>query len=338
MSERDVDMGHDVHLGPDGQPRIIERRFVVDDNFAGERLDQFLKRQIPRLSRTRLQRILQTSLSRADGRPFKAHTRVAAGDEYILRVPARPEPPCPRTFDVLHEDPDFYVIDKPAGLPVHASAKFYFNTLTRVLAERFPDERTQIAHRIDRETSGCLVVARNKEAGAALKTSFLHKVITKHYVAIVRGQPPEAWDHDVELAYPLGLVDPEGDAVDVRMEVRADGLEARTIVRVLRRCGDRALVRCSPVTGRQHQIRAHLAAAGFPIAGDKLYAHGDDAFSAFCEHGLTPELLALFELPRQALHAASITFPHPRTREAITVEAPLPADMASYLESQANKI
>jgi len=322
--------GTDVHLDDNGEPRIIERRFIVQEAYAGFRLDHYLKTQIPRLSRTRLQEVIRVGLSRPDGRPFKAHTKVAAGDEYLLRRKAQPEPPCPRDFGVLYEDEQLLVVDKPAGLPVHASAKFYFNTLTRVLSERYPDQGLQIAHRIDRETSGCLVVARGKPSASHLKRAFQQKRVAKTYLAIVHGVP--GWrDGKREIDLPLGLVDPDESLIDIRMEVRDDGLASVTQVEVLERREACALVRCVPVTGRQHQIRVHLAAVGFPIVGDKLYAHGDDAFAQYCDHGMTDELLALFDLPRQALHAASVTFEHPATHDVMTVECPLPGDMREYL-------
>ena len=133
-----IDWGLRSHLHPDGSPRIIERHLVVPPELAGLRLDHFVKTQIPRLSRTRIQGIIAGQLRRADGHAPKPATIVAAGDHFILRRAAQPEPPCPRTFGVVIRDPRLYVVDKPAGLPVHASAKFYFNTLTRVLGERFP--------------------------------------------------------------------------------------------------------------------------------------------------------------------------------------------------------
>jgi 23S rRNA pseudouridine1911/1915/1917 synthase len=257
---------------------------------------------------------------------------------------------------VLVTDPRFYVIDKPAGLPVHASAKFYFNTLTRVLGERFPDEpELQICHRLDRETSGCLVVARDRAAAAAIKQAFATKArVTKQYLAVVYGRPP--WDDEYTIDLPLRVAVP-GDPTrlpHVRMLAGPGGLEAITRVRVERRCAGHTLVRATLVTGRQHQIRAHLAALGFPIVGDKLYAHGDDAFLQFCNDGLVPELAQLFVLPRHALHAARVSFPHPdgdRGQEidrgvgasrhlgprtplcgaTISAEAPLPDDLVRLL-------
>lgn len=334
-----VDLGLGAHLDADGQPRIVERRFVVDENYTGLRLDHYLKRQIPRLSRTRLQAIIRDQLLPVRGRRLKPSSAVALGDEIVIRRPARPEPPCPRTFEVLHEDAHMLVIDKPAGLPVHASARFYFNTLTRVLSERFPGQGMQICHRLDRETSGALVVARGKEAAARLKGAFEDKRVQKTYLAVVWGDPPwpdgspddDAGEGDHAIDLPLGLVRDRAARIQIRMETRPDGLPSLTRVRVLERHGHCALVRCLPVTGRQHQIRAHLAACGHPIVGDKLYAHGDEVFAACCE-GMTDELLARLWLPRHALHAAAIVVPHPETRAPVRVACPLPADLRAFLD------
>ena len=182
-----IDWGLTSHLDATGAPRIVERWLTVPPELAGLRLDHFVKTQIARLSRTRIQQIIDAQLTRAapchgdvrrpssagEHSTAKASTIVAAGDRFVIRRPAPPEPPCPRTFGVIVDDPRVLVIDKPAGLPVHASAKFYFNTLTRVLAERYPGEpELQICHRLDRETSGCLVVARDRDAAAVLKQAF----------------------------------------------------------------------------------------------------------------------------------------------------------------------
>ncbi|HEY5946846.1 MAG TPA: RluA family pseudouridine synthase [Kofleriaceae bacterium] len=328
----DIDLGLTSHLDADGKPRIVERHLIVPPELAGLRLDHFVKTQITRLSRTKIQQIIETQLRREDGFAPKPATSVAAGDHYIIRRPARPEPPCPRTFTVLHEDARMRIIDKPSGLPVHASAKFYFNTLTRVLGERYPDEpEQQICHRLDRETSGCLVIARDREAAAYLKQAIAAKdKTTKQYLAVVHGQPP--WDTEVTLDTPLRL-STAADATKiptVRVLPDPRGLMALTRVKVEQRSARYALVRCTLITGRQHQIRVHLAVAGYPIVGDKIYAHGDDAFIDYCDEGLTPELAELFVLPRHALHAARITVPHP-DGGVVTAEAPLPVDMAGLL-------
>jgi 23S rRNA pseudouridine1911/1915/1917 synthase len=328
-----IDYGLTSHLDADGKPRIIERHLHVPPELAGLRLDHFVKTQITRLSRTKIQGIIETQLRRVDGHKAKASTSVAAGEHYIIRRQARAEPPCPRMFTVLHEDARMRIIDKPSGLPVHSTAKFYFNTLTRVMSERYPDEpELQICHRLDRETSGCLVLARDREAAAFLKGAIAEKNKTrKEYLAIVHGQPP--WDTETTLDIPLRL-STEADATrlpHVRMLPDPRGLPAITRVRVEQRSETYALVRCVLVTGRQHQIRAHLAEAGYGIVGDKLYTHGDDAFIEYCAVGLTPALAERFVLPRHALHAARISLPHPEGG-TVTGDAPLPGDLAALLQ------
>jgi 23S rRNA pseudouridine1911/1915/1917 synthase len=320
----------DEFLDENGEPRMVERRFVVEESFAGHRLDHYLKRKIPRLSRTRLQAIIRTQLIGPAGRRLKASSAVRHGDELVIRRAARPEPSCPRDLAVLYRDEHLLAVDKPAGLPVHASAKFYFNTLTRVLAEKFPGQPLQIAHRLDRETSGVLIVAHGREAASRLKTAFARKQARKTYLAVVRGVP--AWpDGEVrEIDLPLALTDEPG-ALDVRMVGRPGAPPALTRVSIVQRAARHALVRCEPVTGRQHQIRAHLAAIGHPIAGDKIYGQDDDLFREYCARGLTAELLARLELPRHALHAASIEIAHPATGRPMRFESPLPADLVAFL-------
>jgi 23S rRNA pseudouridine1911/1915/1917 synthase len=331
QSESRVTVVRAAWLDEHGQPRIVERRFVVEEEFDGFRLDHYLKRKIPRLSRTRLQEIIRRQLTASDGRACKPASQVRAGLGLTIRRPARPEPDSPGDFGVLYKDAEVMVVDKPAGLVVHASAKFYFNTLARLVDERFPGERWQMCHRLDRETSGVLVMAQGREAAARLKGAFFKKQARKSYLAIVQGQPP--WEAERLIDLPLGPPERAGPLIDVRMVVRADGLPAATWVRVVARHGDVALVRCRPVTGRQHQIRAHLAALGHPVVGDKLYGRADDFFQRCCDEGESEELLEQLGLPRHALHAAVIDVPHP-VGERLRVEAPLPADMATYLASR----
>lgn len=336
-----IDWGMTSHLGPDGRPKIVERAFVVPPELAGLRLDHFLKAQIPRLSRSKIQDVIRTQLRRdhsplAD-RPLRANTSVLTGEHYTIARAARAEPPCPRTFEILYQDEDVIVIDKPAGLPVHASAKFYFNTLTSVLRERFPDEPVQICHRLDRETSGALVLARHRQAAVKVKESFAHKRVEKTYLAVVHGDPPwpEATSAEpaARLDAPLRVAGPNDPTLltGVRMLAGPGGLPSLTLVQIVERRSPYTLVRCQPVSGRQHQIRAHLADAGFAIVGDKLYGLGDTAFMRLCDRGVDEELRRALVLPRHALHAASVRVPHPRTGAPLTTQAPLPADLRALL-------
>lgn len=326
MSRKD---GVDIHLDEEGRPRIIPRYLLVEDEMAGKRLDQFLVAKIPRLSRNQIQSIIRQHVERESGRPLRPSSRVEAGEAIVVKLPARPEPPCPRYFTPLYRDERLMVVDKPAGLPVHATAKFYFNTLTRVLLEHFGEPPPQICHRLDMETSGCLLVAFDKETAAQLKGAFEARKTKKTYWALVHGEPDFSQGHVIDL--PLGLVDPDAP-ITIRMTTREDAQVARTEVRILERpAPGYTLLECKPITGRQHQIRAHLALSGFPIVGDKLYGHGDEPFRQFCDGGMTPELLRQFELPRHALHAAELSFPHP-DKGMMTVQAPFPADVRAFMD------
>jgi len=223
------------------------------------------------------------------------------------------------------------VIDKPAGLPVHMSARYYFNTLTRVISERFPDQGWQICHRLDRETSGALVLARGRAAARVVKGAFERKLTRKTYVAICHGWVDSSLD---TIDRPLGLTTDPDAQISLRMVVRPDALPSVTEVEVLERLegpmGRFSLLACRPISGRQHQIRAHLADVGHAIVGDKLYAHGDEMFSRGCDEALTDEDKRALILSRHALHAARIEIPHP-SGETLAISAPLPSELSELI-------
>jgi 23S rRNA pseudouridine1911/1915/1917 synthase len=310
-----------------GDPDVIELDIVVPAECGGWRLDHFLKRRIGRLSRTRIQSIIREQIFFPDGRAVRPASAVRAGETILLRRPAPIEPEVPRRFDILYEDDSVLVIDKPAGLPMHTTAKFWRNTLTALLRERYPDEAMEVAHRIDRETSGVLVIARGHEVASFLTQAFARRAVAKTYLALVKGHPPDAGRID----QPIKLLDTKSH---VMMGPAADGLAAVTGFRVVRRFAEHALCEAHPETGRQHQIRVHFQTLGHPIVGDKLYGASEALFMRACDEGVTPELLAIFDgLARHALHAHRLTFPHPKTRQPVTVESPLPADLRDYISA-----
>jgi 23S rRNA pseudouridine1911/1915/1917 synthase len=305
---------------------FIRLRIMVPRECDGWRLDHFLKRRIGRLSRTRIQQIIATQI-RLEDRRARPSTPVRRGETVFLERPAPVEPDVPRTFDVLYEDEAVLVIDKPAGLPMHTSAKFWRNTLVAVLRERYPTEHTEICHRIDRETSGVMLIARTPFAGALLKAAFASRRISKRYLALVKGCPPDAGVID----QPIKLLE---TPTHLMMGPADDGLPAITRYQVVRRFAAHALVAASPETGRQHQIRVHLAALGYPLVGDKLYGAGEQYFMEACDTGLSDELLARFDgLARHALHAERLAFPHPVSGSTVTVTSPLPADLVGYMSA-----
>ncbi len=255
---------------------------------------------------------------------------VRPGELIVIERPAPKEPDVPRTFDVLVDEPSFLAIDKPSGLPIHATAKFYRNTLTTILRERYPGQPLQVCHRLDRETSGVMLIARGPAPASLLKQAFAKRRVQKSYLALCHGQPPDEGTIDRPLKLEVG------SRTRLLMVIaKADdpaGLRSVTRFRVIERFAKHALVLCHPETGRQHQIRVHLADLGHPIVGDKIYRASEEQFMAYCDGGLTPELLDAFDgLPRHALHAHELTFPHPDTGQPTTVVSPLPPDLTAYI-------
>lgn len=313
--------------------------FVVEVNYAGWRLDRYLQEKLGRISRTRVQALIRERLLHDAPRPLKPSSRVTPGLRLWLLKEERPEPEgLPEHLPVLYDDGVLLALDKPAGLPVHPSARYYAHTVTSILGaglspgERRPDP----AHRLDRETSGVLVCGRGREATRTLKAAFATPgTVQKTYLALCEG-----WPESPRLTIDAPLALTGAHAVRIRMSVVAPGhpsaRPARTEVHLLGRYRDAAgarlcLLRCTPRTGRQHQIRAHLAHAGLPIVGDKIYGPDERLFLRALEDALTSEDLRRLRLPRHALHAAALTLPHPRSAERLTLRAPLPEDLRDLL-------
>lgn len=313
---------------PGIDPDYIELEFEVAPEFAGWRADRYVAHRIPRLSRTRVQRILRNLAFDDSGQPIKSNRKLRAGERISIYKPPPEEPEVVRRFAVIYEDDWILAVDKPAGLPVHPTARYFRNTLTSLLAERYGDGRPVLTHRLDSETSGVLLCARDLPTERALKQMFARREVSKTYLAVVRG----------ELAPPLGRIEaPIGpdprSAIRVKMGCDVpDGQPALTEYRVLETRGDRSLVELYPRTGRQHQLRAHLAHVGHPIIGDKMYGPDETLFLDYIEEGPTPEIIARAGFPRQALHAARIAFAHPQSGETLDIESPLPDDIRSLME------
>jgi 23S rRNA pseudouridine1911/1915/1917 synthase len=310
--------------------KVVRVAFTVEPNYAGWRLDRYLQEKIPRLSRERIQYLVEYRLESADGRRLKPATRVVPGLAFSLLKNAEPEPEAPLDFGVVHDDGALLVVDKPAGLPVHPTARYSAHTFTSAARLRYPERKVDPAHRLDRETSGLLACGTAPEWTKKLKRAFADGAVRKTYLALAFGEPREA---RFTVDAPLAITG--ASAVRVRMHVAAEGLPSVTDFEVLerRREPDGAqvsLLACSPRTGRQHQIRAHLHHAGLPLVGDKIYGPDENIFDRFTRRAMTEEDLAALRLPRQALHAWRLELPHPRTGERTALEAPLPPDLASF--------
>ncbi|MCH8026334.1 MAG: RluA family pseudouridine synthase [Chloroflexi bacterium] len=292
----------------------------------GERLDLFIVRRLSELTRSRVRKLIDEGAVSINGEtPRKAGVKLAAGQWVRVSVPP-PRPPTllpePMPLSIVYEDGDLLVIDKPAGLAVHPSPGHSSHTLVHGVLAHCPDlsgiggeGRPGIVHRLDKDTSGLIIVAKNDAAHVSLARQLKERKVEKTYLALVEGRIEPA---EGIIDAPIGR-DPRHRK---RMAVVERGREARTRYRLLREVAGRSLVEVRPKTGRTHQIRVHLASIGFPICGDALYGR-----AASLPAGLT----------RQFLHAHRLAFRHPATGERLELEAPLAEDLAAALAEMGNK-
>jgi 23S rRNA pseudouridine1911/1915/1917 synthase len=325
----------EVQRPADVEPDAIMTVLRVPKEMAGMRVDVFVQTQLKDTSRTRAKEIVKVAARTLEGAHIRPNARVAAGQHIVMWRPPWDEVEVPIEIAILLEDEHILVIDKPAGLPVHPSARYYRNTVIKMMNRKYPSDHLVLAHRLDRETSGVLVLARTMAADRKVKKQFEQRTgVEKSYLAITWGWP-ERDEFRVEL--PLERDLKARMRVAMRVAEPGEGLTAATRVTVLekRRNGDRlyALVRCDLETGRQHQIRVHLAAVGCPVLGDKLYGPSWKLHMRYSDGTLTDEDSAMLEMPRHALHAARLVFRHPILDTPLVVEAPLPADMRSFLDA-----
>jgi 23S rRNA pseudouridine1911/1915/1917 synthase len=327
------------------------------------RLDQFLARHMPWRSRSSVQELVrggfvwidpaapdqpqgsgQLAVERRPGRKLRHGSRVVLVIPPELRVPfgqraVGVEHHSEGQFDelaVLYRDAACLAVDKPAMLAVHPSGRHLSDTLIqrvhRMLgaSEVAREGRPRLAHRIDRETSGAILIGLEPRAHSELMRQFEEREVEKEYLAIVRGEP-ERESGRIEL--PLGQA--RGSRIQLKVAVQLDGLSALTEWRVVRRVSGYALLACRISTGRQHQIRVHLEAIGHPIVGDKLYGYDENLFQKAADGALTPEDYRVLELPRHALHSHRLVFTSPATGQRAEAISPLAADLARFLDERA---
>lgn len=331
---------------PEGSVVSILR---VPPEARGMRLDRFVQSQLKRTSRTRAQKIIALGAYSPEARRLRGNDRVQAEQLILLWRPPWDEKAPDVTIGILHEDPHLLAIDKPAGIPVHPTARYHQSTVVKLLENQREGERLMLSHRLDRETSGVLLLARTSAADRHVKAQFAQgasaqvtgsneeRSVHKEYLAITWGFPEE---DRFRVALPLELDPTSRYGVKMRVAAPGEGLPSATRFEVLGRrqspiTGRRyALVRCTLETGRQHQIRVHLAALGVPVVGDKLYGPDDELFARGADGELTEEDRVVLELDRHALHAAVLELEHPaEPGRRLRVEAPLPRDLAAFWDS-----
>lgn len=315
-------------------------RFVVDRGQTPLRIDKFLFDRIQNVSRNRIQEAAAAGAILVNGHEVKANYRVKPGEVITIVMTYPPHEviinPEPIPLNIVYEDADLMVVNKPAGLVVHPGHGNYHGTLLNALAFYFKDDptfnandpRLGLVHRIDKDTSGLLVIAKNEMAKTKLAEQFFNKTTKRLYQALVWGVP-NPLEGTVEGHIGRSMKDRQVMAVYPEGE---HGKTAVTHYRVLESLGYVAMVECRLETGRTHQIRAHMKYIGHPLFNDERYGGHEilrgthfSKYKQFVHH--------CFEIcPRQALHAKTLGFVHPRTGEALYFDSPLPEDMQTLLE------
>jgi 23S rRNA pseudouridine1911/1915/1917 synthase len=309
-------------------PQASHRTARLAATVRGRRLDQALVDAFPELSRARLQSLIRTGHVLLEGAPAKSSARVKGGERVELTLP----PPTPTRAEaeelpltILFQDRDLLVLDKAPGVVVHPAVGHWRGTLVNALLHHVRDLagvggalRPGLVHRLDKDTSGCLVVAKTDAALVALQEAFKTRQVEKTYLALVHGHPPL----EGRIETPYGRHPRHRQRYTGRLRT---GKPAVTVYRTRERLQGATLLEVHLLTGRTHQIRVHLAEAGYPLLGDALYGG--------TRRG-SPALRAVQSaLGRQALHAWRLAFPHPRTGKRRAFEAPVPADLQATTEA-----
>jgi 23S rRNA pseudouridine1911/1915/1917 synthase len=305
--------------------------FAVTEEAAGQRIDSFLASRLSEISRTRIQRAIEDGDVIVGERTVKPSYRLRAGDQIEIDLP---DPPAAQVaaekipLKILYEDADLIVIDKPAGMVVHPGAGVESGTLVNALVYHFNElsqkagrARPGIVHRIDKETSGLLVVAKNDSSHERLSDQFRDRLVFKLYVALCYGRLTRERG---EIAARIG----RSPHNRTRMAVLSGGAgrAAHTLFEVADRFQQFTLLKVQIKTGRTHQIRVHLAHIGHPVVGDATYGGGRE--NSILDPRIKREIK---ELGRHFLHSAQMAFTHPRTGERLEFASPLPGELTGFL-------
>jgi 23S rRNA pseudouridine955/2504/2580 synthase len=319
---------------PEAAPAV--RSVTVDAEFEGQRLDNFLLRELKGVPKTHVYRIIRSGEVRVNKGRASADTKLAAGD--VVRVPpvrvAAPAAPAeaapPREFPILFEDEHLIAIDKPAGTAVHGGSGVSFGVIEQLRRARPQQKYLELVHRLDRETSGILLLAKKRSALVALQDQFRARETGKTYAALVVGRWP-AKLKVIDVA--LHKTEDAGGERRVRAvaDDHADGQRSISLVRIAQQFADTTLLDVTIKTGRTHQIRVHLQHSGHVIVGDDKY--GDFALNRRFARG---EAVPGVRFERMFLHARRLAFDHPATGERLELEAALPPDCAALVEALAN--
>lgn len=307
----------------------------VDRSGDGERIDRYVSRHISSITRSQVKRLVEKGHLKVDGETPRVNEKLRQGQVVVVEVPMRKRglKPCKMELKVLYEDEWLVAVDKPPGVVVHPSETVDEPTLVEALITEYPEirdvgerERPGLVHRLDKETSGVLLVAKDAEVQRCLMSLFASHRVKKHYVALTAGCPKDA-KGKVDVCIKRHPVHRQ------RYTVGGEGRRSLTSFRILRRYGGRfACLFLNPLTGRTHQVRVHLKYLGCPVLCDRLYSSKEKLFMSEL-YGRSVGKAEKPILARQALHSFSVLFVHPVTGRYLRIKSPLPEDIREVLDA-----
>lgn len=309
---------------------VVQLSSRVPPQMHGATLLDYLCRRFRYFDRDGWQRELDRGRIEVDGVTAGADLVMRGGTAVVYNKPHQ-EPPIDRDVRILYRDSDIVVVDKPAHLPMHSDGPFLRHTLIFLLRSEHGLAGATLVHRLDRETSGVVVVAQNRDARRKLDEQFAAGTVGKHYLAVVHGSPPDTFRCDAAIGHAAT------SEVALRRSAAADARAtktASTAFETLERAGARSLVRCVPGSGRTHQIRVHLEHLGHPIVGDKLYGRPDADYLGFVhavKAGADPRQETDTAPSRQLLHATELQFRHPTSGAVVAFTSPAPPEFRRWL-------
>ncbi len=308
---------------------LLSTPYSLISDIEGERLDIFLSKRL-NLSRSKIASLIKDGLIKINEKTIKPHHKTKIGEGISVIIPDERIKPENIPLDIVYEDAEIIIVNKPAGMVCHPTAKIRKGTLINALlfhtslADCGKEDRPGIVHRLDKDTSGLLVVAKTKTAYCSLVKMIKERIIKKKYLAYVWGNVVE---DEGEISIPIGR--PKKGGVLMKPYGRKMR-EAKTFYKVLQREKDISLLEIELQTGRTHQIRVHLASIGHPVIQDKSYGKKSEIRVLSLAKARNPKS----EICRQALHAFSLSFPHPITKEALSFEIELPLDMKGVIQEK----
>jgi len=312
----------------------VEQTIVITAGESGTRLDSLLARRFPVLSREDWQGRIRSGHVLLRGRTARPSAKVHAGEQISFRYEKKPEPLVDKRVQIIFENEEAAVIDKPANLPVHPSGIYFHNTLAHVLREKWPEKSFRMVHRLDRETSGCMLLAKTKESAARLARQFLNGTIRKEYLVLVEGAFPPALDASGYLTSDRDSVirkklkftyEKQSGSITARTEFLRIDLPGKIPVGI-------SFLRARLHTGRMHQIRATLCSLGFPVVGDRLYGVDENLYLKFIHGEETDEDRMCLRMDRTALHSTLIEFE--TLGEMVKIERAIPDDMERLVDHE----